>query len=118
MRQRAIATSTPQGKNCTVCRDNRLTDNAATLACVKDCNACPLQALCTTNKQRSSLCRSMDEVDLDRVRAYQLTEAYKKALRKRSVWVEPFLERSARTGWSRRRSCGGALEGKSLLTTR
>jgi transposase len=60
-------------------------------AYVKDCNACPLQAQCTTNKQGRSLCRSVDEEYLDRVRAYQPTEAYKKALRKRSVWVEPLF---------------------------
>ena len=33
----------------------------------------------------------MDEDTLDRVRAYASTEAYKKALRKRSVWVEPLF---------------------------
>jgi hypothetical protein len=60
-------------------------------AYVKDCNACPLKAQCTTNKQGRSLCRSVDEEYLDRVRAYQLTEPYKIALRKRSVWVEPLF---------------------------
>ncbi len=60
-------------------------------AYVKDCNACPLKAQCTTNKQGRSLCRSVDEEYLDRVRAYQPTEPYKKALRKRSVWVEPLF---------------------------
>src|SRR5260370_519076 len=48
-------------------------------AYVKDCNACPLQAQCTPNKQGRSLCRSVDEEYLDRVRAYQPTKAYKKA---------------------------------------
>ena len=60
-------------------------------AYVKDCNACPLRAQCTPNKQGRSLCRSVDEEYLDRVRAYQPTEPYKKALRKRSVWVEPLF---------------------------
>jgi transposase len=60
-------------------------------AYVRDCNACPLKAQCTTNKQGRSLCRSVDEGYLDRVRAYQPTEPYKKALRKRSVWVEPLF---------------------------
>ena len=67
-------------------------------AYVEDCNACPLKAQCTTNKQGRSLCRSVDEEYLDRVRGYQLTEPYKKALRKRSVWVEPLFARSARIG--------------------
>ena len=57
----------------------------------KDCNQCPLKAQCTPSKQGRSLCRSVDEACLDRVRAYQSTEEYKKALRKRQVWVEPLF---------------------------
>ncbi len=57
----------------------------------KECNHCPLKARCTTSQQGRSLCRSVDEACLDRVRAYQSTEAYKKALRKRQVWVEPLF---------------------------
>jgi hypothetical protein len=57
----------------------------------KDCNHCPLKAKCTTSKQGRSLCRSVDEEVLDRVRTYYQTEAYKKAYRKRSVWVEPLF---------------------------
>jgi hypothetical protein len=60
-------------------------------AYAKDCNACPLKAKCTTGKQGRSLCRSVDEEYLDRVRGYHTTEAYKKAYRKRSVWVEPLF---------------------------
>ncbi len=60
-------------------------------ASAKDCNACPLKAQCTTGKQGRSLCRSVDEEYLDRVRGYHATEAYKKAYRKRSVWVEPLF---------------------------
>jgi Transposase DDE domain len=51
----------------------------------------PLKAKCTTGKQGRSLCRSVDEEYVDRVRAYHATEAYKKAYRKRSVWVEPLF---------------------------
>ncbi len=57
----------------------------------KDCNHCPLKEQCTTSTQGRSLCRSVDEEVLDRVRAYSTTEAYKKAYRKRSVWVEPLF---------------------------
>ncbi len=57
----------------------------------KDCNHCPLKAQCTPGKQGRSLCRSVDEDTLDRVRAYASTEPYQKALRKRSVWVEPLF---------------------------
>jgi len=60
-------------------------------AYAKDCNHCPLKSRCTTGKQGRSLCRSVDEEYLDRVRAYHKTEAYKKAYRKRSVWVEPLF---------------------------
>jgi hypothetical protein len=57
----------------------------------KDCNACPLKAQCTTSKQGRSLCRSVHEEVLDRVKGYHATEAYKKAYRKRTVWVEPLF---------------------------
>ena len=60
-------------------------------AYAKDCNHCPLKAKCTTSKQGRSLCRSVDEEVLDRVRSYYATESYKKAYRKRSVWVEPLF---------------------------
>ena len=49
------------------------------------------QSAVYTGKQGRSLCRSVDETCLERVRAYQQTEAYKKALRKRQVWVEPLF---------------------------
>ena len=55
------------------------------------CNACPLKAKCTASDQGRMVGRSFDEPYLDRVRAYHLTEAYKKALRKRKVWVEPLF---------------------------
>ncbi len=57
----------------------------------RDCNHCPLKAKCTTGKQGRSLCRSVDEEVLERVRSYQHTAPYKKALRKRQVWVEPLF---------------------------
>lgn len=60
-------------------------------AYAKDCNHCSLKAQCTTSKQGRSLCRSVDEASLERVRAYQHTEPYKKAVRKRQVWVEPLF---------------------------
>ena len=67
-------------------------------AYAKDCNHCPLKPKCTTGKQGRSLCRSVDEVCLERVRDYQPTDPYKKALRKRQVWVEPLCAREALTG--------------------
>ncbi len=55
------------------------------------CNNCPLKSRCTdSDKGRTLLC-SVDEALVDRVRAYAPLEAYKKALRKRQVWVEPLF---------------------------
>ena len=55
------------------------------------CNACPLKAQCTTSSTGRKLSRPMAEEYLERVRRYHATEAYKKAMRKRSVWVEPLF---------------------------
>src|SRR5512135_2104453 len=55
------------------------------------CDACPLKARCTTSDQGRQIKRSFDEEYVERVRSYQQTEAYKKAIRKRSVWVEPLF---------------------------
>ena len=60
-------------------------------ASARDCNHCPLKTKCTTGTRGHSLCRSVDEPCLERVRAYRQTEPYKKALRKRQVWVEPLF---------------------------
>jgi len=57
----------------------------------KTCNACPLKAQCTTSSRGRRLSRHVDEEYLERVRAYHTTERYKKAMRKRSVWVEPLF---------------------------
>lgn len=80
-----------QGKELRFDRPHSTEQSRRYRARAKDCNHCPLKAQCTTSKQRRSLCRSVDEEYLDRVRAYQPTEVYKKALRKRSVWVEPLF---------------------------
>ncbi len=42
----------------------------------KDCNHCPLKAQCTTSQQGRSLCRSVDEACLDRVRAFFVSASY------------------------------------------
>src|SRR6266702_1661899 len=81
----------PAGKELRFDRPHSTEQSRRYRARAKDCNHCPLKAQCTTSKQGRSLCRSVDEEYLDRVRAYQPTEAYKKALRKRSVWVEPLF---------------------------
>jgi hypothetical protein len=55
------------------------------------CRPCPLSALCKTGEGGRSLRRSFFQAYLDRVKAYHETEEYKKAYRKRKVWVEPLF---------------------------
>ena len=55
------------------------------------CNACPLKAECTPGTSGRYVSRNFAEEYFEGVRSYQTTEAYKKALRKRSVWVEPLF---------------------------
>ena len=81
----------PAGKELRFDRPHSTERQLRYRARARDCNHCPLKAQCTTSKQGRSLCRSVDEACLERVRAYQQTEAYKKALRKRQVWVEPLF---------------------------
>src|SRR5712691_881678 len=81
----------PAGKDLRFDRPHSTERSSRYRARAKDCNHCPLKAQCTTSKQGRSLCRSVDEHYLDRVRGYHSTEPYKKALRKRQVWVEPLF---------------------------
>ncbi len=55
------------------------------------CNACPLKPECTTSNQGRVIKRNLDEEYVEQVRAYHTTEPYHKAMRKRSVWVEPLF---------------------------
>ena len=55
------------------------------------CNECSLKSKCTKGPKARWVSRSLEEEYLDRVRAYRDTEAYRKALSKRSVWIEPLF---------------------------
>jgi len=55
------------------------------------CNACPVKAKCTTSDYGRKVQRSFYVDYLEKVRGYHATEAYKKAIRKRQVWVEPLF---------------------------
>jgi DDE family transposase len=81
------------------------------------CSACVLKAQCTTSTKGRQLKRSFDEAYLDRVRGYHKTEIYKKAMRKRKVWVEPlFAEAKAWHGLRRYRLRGlEKVNGEALL---
>lgn len=57
----------------------------------KVCNRCPLKQQCTTGKAGRKVERSFDEEYVERVRGYQETEPYKKAINKRKVWIEPLF---------------------------
>ncbi len=81
----------PAGKELRFDRPHSTERQLRYRARAKDCNHCPLKAKCTTSKQGRTLCRSVYEDYLDRVRAYHGSEPYKKAYRKRSVWVEPLF---------------------------
>lgn len=55
------------------------------------CEECPLKSECTNSPKGRWVSRSVDEEYLERVRSYRDTEPYRKALRKRAVWVEPLF---------------------------
>jgi hypothetical protein len=55
------------------------------------CNACPVKAKSTTSDHGRKVRRSFYVDYLEKVRGYHATEAYKKAIRKRQVWVEPLF---------------------------
>ena len=63
------------------------------------CNACPLKAECTESNRGRIVHRSLYADYLDKVRGYHATEAYKKAMRKRQVWVEPLVRRGQALAW-------------------
>jgi transposase len=55
------------------------------------CNVCPVKARCTSSNQGRQVSRSFSAAYLDRVKGYEQTFAYQKALNKRKVWVEPLF---------------------------
>jgi transposase len=55
------------------------------------CNACPAKAECTDSENGRTVLRPFLAEYLDLVRTYHETPAYKKAMRKREVWVEPLF---------------------------
>jgi hypothetical protein len=55
------------------------------------CDACSLKTRCTKGTKGRWIRRSFEEQYLERVRTYRDTESYRKAIRKRAVWVEPLF---------------------------
>ena len=55
------------------------------------CNACPLKSKCTEGKSGRAVNRNFDEGYFEKVKDYYGLEAYRKAMRKRKVWIEPMF---------------------------
>ena len=55
------------------------------------CERCPLKSQCTNSPKGRWVSRGLEEEYIERVRAYRDTEPYRRALRKRAVWVEPLF---------------------------
>ncbi len=55
------------------------------------CNACPVKTKCTGSKSGRHIFRSFFQEYLDKAESYRQTDAYLKAIRKRSVWIEPLF---------------------------
>src|SRR4030095_6152378 len=55
------------------------------------CNTCPVMSKCTGSKSGRYIFRSFFQEYLDKAETYRQTRAYRKAMRKRSVWVEPLF---------------------------
>jgi transposase len=55
------------------------------------CNTCPVKDRCTGSKSGRHIFRSFFQEYLDKAESYRQTKAYLKAIRKRSVWVEPLF---------------------------
>ncbi len=55
------------------------------------CNSCPLKSRCTEGKSGRAVNRNFDEEYFEKVKDYYGLEAYKKAMRKRKVWIEPMF---------------------------
>ncbi len=55
------------------------------------CNACSLKSRCTEGKSGRAVNRNFDEEYFERVKGYYGLTAYKKAMRKRKVWIEPMF---------------------------
>ncbi len=81
----------PEGQELTPWNNGDSREGTRYKAKAKVCAACSIRAQCTPNKRGRTVFRHFDEVYVDRVRAYQGTLPYKKALRKRRVWVEPLF---------------------------
>ena len=81
----------PQGQTLSLYSRRRTEQMLVYRAKPAICNHCPMKARCTTSRCGRHIFRSFFQEYVDRVDGYHETEAYKKAMRKRMVWVEPLF---------------------------
>lgn len=81
----------PQGQHLPLKVRRKSEQVSLYIADAATCNACPVKLECTDSKSGRHIFRSFFQAYLDRAKRYQQSEAYKKALRKRQVWVEPLF---------------------------
>ena len=81
----------PQGQVLTFRGNSYTTRSGKYEAPAAVCAACPVRADCTEGSKGRVVSRSFDEDYRELAKQQQTTEAYKKALRKRQVWVEPMF---------------------------
>jgi transposase len=81
----------PQGQLLRYLHTDNTLGRVAYRAPTAVCNACPVKSRCTPGKHGRLVHRSFCADVVERVRGYQQTPAYEKALRKRKVWVEPLF---------------------------
>ena len=94
----------PEGKPLPRYRAKHTEEVVVYRADAATCNACSVKAACTDAERGRTIQRSLYAEYLEKVRGYHATEAYKKAMGKRKVWVEPlFAEAKAWHGLRRLR---------------
>jgi transposase len=81
----------PQGEVLSFRGNSYTTRGGKYQASATVCAACPLRAQCTDSDKGRTVHRPFDEDYRELAKQQQTTEAYKKALRKRQVWVEPLF---------------------------
>ena len=81
----------PQGATLTFRGNSYVTRVRSYAAPATVCAACPARPRCTDSTGGRRLNRPFDEEYRERARALEGTAAYRKAMRKRKVWVEPLF---------------------------
>ena len=96
---RARSPTTLSGTRTAARRDNRChvattkytEEEVVYRADAATCNACSVKTKCTASDRGRIVHRSFFAAYFEKVRGYHTTEVYKKAMRKRQVWVEPLF---------------------------